>query len=352
MTFVEAREHFKEETLPKVGEVRVDSRERVESIDGHVYERQLVTVGDISDAFPEERDAFNEYLDALDALIRLQGKDWQVPTEENGYQTNPARSMFYNRFPGNSTMLEWQKDIFKAIALYPLQRPDDAERVLPGGVDQYARDVFMFALDSIGIRTRAAIAKRAELQTAKSLPDREVVVVSLGAGGGVPTIDAVRTIKDVLGKGVRMELCDIDGDSLKMARQLAEEAGIPAGDVDTYEGHFIRKLHEMKKNATRAQIFEALGLFEYLSREDAIKLLRSARELVEPGGIIVVSNMLSNRRQLKFNQLGVGWPHVVPRSEDELVSIAAAAGFDTASSLTFTIPQDGVYGVMELRVSW
>jgi SAM-dependent methyltransferase len=351
MTFVEAREHFKEETLPKTGEVRIDSREQVESSDGHVYERRLVTVGDLSDAYPFERESFNEYLDALDALARLHGDTWQVPTEENGYQTNSARSMFYNRFPGNGTMLEWQNDILKAKALYPLQKPHDAERVLPGGVDQYARDVFMFAQDSIGIRTRAAIMKRSALEVASALPEDELTIVSLGSGAAVPTIDAVSAIKDKLGKDVKMELCDLDGESLEIAKQLVEEAGIPAESVSSYEGHFIRKLHELKKQGASVDIVEALGLWEYLKRDVAVSLLRDAKTLVRPGGVIIVSNMLSNRRQLKFNQFGVGWPYVVPRSEDELVDIVAEAGFDT-QNLTFSIPQDGVYGVMEIRQPW
>lgn len=351
MTFVETREQFKEEALPKVGEVRVDSRQAVESKDGHRYERRLVTVGDLSDAFPDEREAFNEYLDALDALARLHGESWQVPTEDNGYQTNPTRSMFYNRFPGNGTMLEWQKDILKAKALYPLQKPHDAERVLPGGVDQYARDVFMFAQDSIGIRTRAAIMKRSALEAAKGMLEDELTIVSLGSGAAVPTIDAASAIRDMLHKDVRLELCDIDDESLAIAGQLAEEAGIPTENVTAYVGHFIRKLHELKKRGASVDIVEALGLWEYLKRDDAVNLLRDAKTLVRPGGAIIVSNMLSNRRQLKFNQFGVGWPYVVPRSEDELVAIVADAGFDT-QNLTFSIPQDGVYGVMEIRQPW
>jgi SAM-dependent methyltransferase len=351
MTFVGTREQFKEEALPSIGEVRIDTREHVESKDGHQYERRLVTVGDISDEFPEERRAFNEYLDALDALARLHGDTWQVPTEENDHQTNPTRSMFYNRFPGSGTMLEWQKDILKAKALYPLQKPHDAERVLPGGVDQYARDVFMFAQDSIGIRTRAAIMKRSAFEAAKGMFEDELKIVSLGSGAAVPTIDAASAIRDGLGKQVRLELCDLDRESLEIASELAEEANIPAENVTPFVGHFIRKLHELKKKGESVDIIEALGLWEYLKRDDAVNLLRDAKTLVRPGGVIIVSNMLSNRRQLKFNQFGVGWPYVVPRSEAELVDIVAEAGFDTRN-LTFSIPQDGVYGVMEIRQPW
>lgn len=298
-----------------VGEVRERARQQVELGSGGSYTRRLVAVGDLSDAYPDERETFNQYLDELNQLAVQHKDEWEVPTEENNYKTNPSRSMFYSRFPGSETMRAWQKDIMKAKALYPLQKPHDAIRVLPDGVDDYAMNVFMFAKDSIGIRTRAAVMKQVAYETMKGIEDPEVAVLSLGSGAAVPLIDAVSSIRDSLDKTVKMELCDLSGESLALAAELMHEANIPAEDVvDSYEGHFIRKLHEMKKRSARVDMIEALGLFEYLEDKAASDLLRNSYELLKPGGVIILSNMLSNRPQLEFNQYGVGWPDVVPVS--------------------------------------
>ena len=331
-----------------VGEVVELSREQVELGPDVSYTRRLVRVGDLSDDHADARDEFNRFLDALSELAAKYKDKWEVPTEENNFQTNPARSMFYSRFPGNRTMLEWQKDILKAKALYPLQKPHDAQRVLPDGVDDYAMAVFMFAMDSIGIRSRAAIMKQVGLESMSKIDDPNIHVLSLGTGAAVPLIDVVSSMRDDLGKSVKMDVCDVSQESLDLADELMREANIPPEDVDAYTGSFIRKLHEMKKSGKRVNMVEALGLFEYLKDKDASNLIEKSYDLLEPGGVIVVSNMLSDRPQLEFNQYAVGWPYVLPRSEAELVQLALDAGIDP-SEITITIAEDGVYAVMEIR---
>lgn len=334
-----------------VGEVRERYRHQVEVAPGQEYTRRLVTVGDLSDAHGPARDEFNRYIDELNAWAAENKNVWQVPTQENGFQTNPARSMFYSRFPGSQTMMNWQKDILKARALYPLQKPHDALRVLPDGVDDYSMDVFMFAKDSIGIRSRAVVMKQSAFMAAQDMPGNEVAILSLGSGAAVPTIDAASSIRDQLHKTVKMDLCDIDAESLQLASELMQDARIPAGDVDMYVGHFIRKLDAMKKRNARVDIVEALGLFEYLKPRDATNLIKDAYELTKPGGVVIVSNMLSDRPQLEFNQFAVGWPYVVPRTENQLIGLAANAGLDPRE-MTLTVPEDGVYGVLEIRKPW
>ena len=64
---------------------------------------------------------------------------------------------------------------------------------------------------------------------------------------------------------------------------------------------------------------------------------------------LVVANMLSDRPQLAFNQRGAGWPHIYPRSIDELVRLVELAGLPLDRT-TVHVPQDGVYAVVEIDV--
>lgn len=99
------------------------------------------------------------------------------------------------------------------------------------------------------------------------------------------------------------------------------------------------------------------GLRKYAERPDrenaphykaAADILRSAREIVEPGGIIVFGNMLNERPDQEF--FNTVWPELHQRSVSEVLQIIADAGFDPKTDVSVEIPDDGVYAVYTLRV--
>jgi hypothetical protein len=58
--------------------------------------------------------------------------------------------------------------------------------------------------------------------------------------------------------------------------------------------------------------------------------------------------MLSSRPELAFNQRGIGWPKIYPRSLEGIAGIAAAADMPL-DKMTVTVPEDGVYAVVEIK---
>lgn len=330
------------EQIP-VGEVVEREVRRARNSSGHNYLRRRVAVGDESE--PQASKGMQIVADLFeDALIK--NKDWEAPSPANNYQTNPAWEWFYRHDPNQTSMLEWRELMPTAKALYPMQRLEDAARVFPSGVvDERAKEVFLNMLDCIAIRSRARVMTDHLLHIAADSPRQELTVVSLGCGAAVPDIDAANRMKETMGKTVHMKLYDLDRDALRFAEELAHEAGIPEDKVETNAGFYVRAFALPNESV---DIVDVLGLWEYLPEKECVKLLQRSYDLLTPGGAIIASNMLDSRRQLKFNQHAVGWPKIYPRSEDTLVDIVAAAGLDT-DQLTFTVPEDGVYGVMEIR---
>lgn len=93
---------------------------------------------------------------------------------------------------------------------------------------------------------------------------------------------------------------------------------------------------------------DALGIFEYFDDQRSVLFLKNAYRLVRPGGVMVAANMLSDRPELAFNQRGIGWPKIFLRSREELKQLVVRAGVPV-DCMAMTIPEDGVYAVVEMR---
>jgi SAM-dependent methyltransferase len=292
--------------------------------------------------------------------------DWLPPIDaENGdiIANNPVSHHIYDS-PG---MREWRRTLVpSAVALIPMQDPylthlphrlekvAEGEFVVVGGgeaVDDAARSFFMDALDSIGIRTRAKIMA----DTARQYVDdtQGTLWVSLACGAAMPVLDALKSINQEE-TTTKLHLIDIDEGTLESARQLAEGNGLVQGeDFITYPRNLLKDMIASDRLVAElgeesATMVDALGIFEYFSDTRSVQFLQNAYRLVKPGGALVIANMLSNRPELDFNQRGIGWPKIYPRALDEIIAIAGEAGVPL-DKVTITVPQDGVYAVLELK---
>ena len=69
--------------------------------------------------------------------------------------------------------------------------------------------------------------------------------------------------------------------------------------------------------------------------------------MVRPGGILVLGNMLDTPPQLAFTLDVIQWPHINPRSINEMAQIFGEAGLD--GKLDVYCPDDGAYAIYQLR---
>jgi SAM-dependent methyltransferase len=331
-------------------EIKVLSVESVEVASGQSYTRKHVHVNDPSDPF--ERAKLNAVMDIWsDAFLDNEENkiEYPIPAKKNDFKENPALDWFYNHPDGPGSMQEWRTLVMTARALHPMQRLNDMERFMPSHtVSERTRNILTNSDDAVGIRSRAKIMESIVKDAAEKFPEQELRMVSLGAGAAVPAINAVLAIKEQLNKNVYMGLYDQDGGILDDAKDLAEEDGVPPDQIETHTGDYTDAYKLPKESVHYA---EALGLSEYLHDSRVVRLIQEMYDILKPGGVLVISNMLKDRKQLSFNQRGVAWPGVKPRSEQELIAIVEAAGIPL-EQVTFTTSEDGVYGVLEIHKPW
>lgn len=254
-------------------------------------------------------------------------------------RVNIARTFVYLS-PSFRALYEYMPGGFVTYHAY-----DPDKKYLKDGqrLDPLARMFFRHASDGVGVRSRAyAMAWR----VAERYRDAsEVHWLSIACGVGQATFDAAR----LLPGDVTYTLIDMDGDALAAATTMAASYHIEPDRISTHQLNVVTDARRLVQLVRRTQptVVDAMGLFEYLSPDDAAALLRRLYHELPAGGTIIFTNMLPSHPHLAIHRHGMGWPGVIVRDEPEVVQIVAAAGIPLAS-LTVLRPSDGVYAVYEV----
>lgn len=314
-----------------------------------------ISYSDISDSWPmkdqvlEQIDDINQQLvgdptlEAPEIFLDGQGK------RRLRYRNKLAEQAFINR----PALAEWRCQLVPtALSLWAVQHPL-AERLISGReIDSNSRAWFIHANDAQGVRSRAKVMSAiADVYINNNVTGNWI---SLACGAAVPVLRALRGAK-LRARKFTILLVDHDRQSLKFARGLATQYGLVEGhhfqllmrnlfDRMIVSDRLVQELGEQS-----AELVDALGIFEYFSTSEAVSFIRNALRLVKPGGVLVISNMLTSSPQLAFLLRCIGWPTLYPRTLPELRDIIIAAGVDL-KNVTVTLPSDGVYAVLEINV--
>lgn len=314
---------------------------KITEING-IFTQSLEIVDPYAQKDPEGFAAINALIESAIEEIR-----------SNGYQRhqpNPFTEQLYVN--PNCTMARWRRAIPGAEALIPLY---EVGSHLPDGtpIDDHAANLFQFAADARGIRSRAAaMTWVVENHVATHPTNNALQWLSLACGAAVP---AFRTVRDLQadGKDVQVTLIDQDAQALDLALHQAEHYEIPRHSLILHRQNVLHKsrLHQTL-DPKRFHIAEGLGIFEYFvndvrKRTGAQSFLQVAYDLVEPGGLLVVSNMLDTHPQLDFTLIAIQWPYIWPRSVKEIIEIIRDTGIPDEQVQVF-LPSDGVYAVVAI----
>lgn len=277
---------------------------------------------------------------------------------------NPASARFFSQdtHPG---LRHWrQMHVPSAAALLPLQRPL-AGRLADGTpLNDSEQRIFRSSLDAVGVRSRAWVMSRLLLADGPGPHPGPAAQrwLSLACGAAVPVYEAASLLR-WRGVQVCLDLADHDRGALALAARLAAEYGLSP----TYHRLNVLTADGLADRLPRQayDVVDVLGLFEYLDEQDsvvryprlvsgrerrlagAVTFLRNAYELVRPGGVLVMSNMLDTHPQLAVTLGVVQWPYLRPRSPEQVRSIVVRAGIPASQMQAFAA-EDGVYGVYVL----
>ncbi len=193
----------------------------------------------------------------------------------------------------------------------------DEARLLMGG-----------AIDPRALRQRALLAALAVVGRRERW-DTETRVAAVGAGTG----DAVARIAAGLDAD-RLTLVDRDPLALAAASVLMGRR-VPGLAVQATLAR--RGLVAELAAAGSFDVIDVTGALETLPAGAAVELLRTARQALRPGGVVVAANMLDRRPQQTLLDRVLRWPAVTQRSAAELARLIAAAGFCT-EQVSLAIP--------------
>lgn len=315
------------------------------------------------------REGFYGDSDINDALARRRTS--QIDRE------NPSTKQLLGEFPGFG---DWLDLVPTAAALDPIYSPDI--KILANG-KEFTPQLRMWMsnlYDAMGIRSRAEVMKQLIVDEVMQ-SDEPQQWASLACGAARPVFDSLTTIDEKGGRMPNVTLADYERGALKNARAAADEAGL-SENVSTrrmnilkpngisYDPHQWGAATNMLAAAAGRlpkesyDMIDAVGILEYLGRDDwpymyngvikknhpmagAVSFLHNAYELVKPGGMLVVGNMRDTHPQLGFTLNVAQWPHIQPRSIEEMLSIIREAGLD--GDVDVQCPSDNVYALYAIR---
>lgn len=236
-----------------------------------------------------------------------------------------------------------------------LQRYDRflAAGSMTDGEDEYgltSRDYLTGVIDAHAVRTRAQTVRTLLAEHFEGV-DRPLRFMSIACGAAGPILDYVR---DGAADCMRVdELMFVDHDPLALATTsaLARAAGL--GDIVRPLRKNLLKTAPSTYVSGKVDMVDLVGVFEHLpsgrmGHRVASSVLAAAAEVVRPGGLILLGNMLDHRPQQRF--FDSVWPRLSQRTISQVLALAAEAGIP-AQLVKVRVPaREGVYAVYALTV--
>lgn len=219
--------------------------------------------------------------------------------------------------------------------------------------DEYglnSRDYLTGVIDAHAVRTRAQTVMTM-LQEHFARATRPLRFMSIACGAAGPMLDYVGA---AAADGVEVEeLMFVDHDPLALATTaaLARSAGL--GDRVRLARKNLLKTAPATYVQGQVDMVDLVGVFEHLpngrmGHRVASSVLAAAAEVVRPGGLVLLGNMLGDRPQQRF--FDSVWPRLSQRTIHQVLGLAREAGFP-AHLVKVRVPaREGVYAVYALTV--
>lgn len=263
----------------------------------------------------------------------------QLPFESN---LNISRHMAYLP-PG---IRAWTAYMPGGIATYHVHNPHIDKLITGKKLDYLTRALFRHSYDARGVRTRlyvlANLAK--EVLNKQDKP----VWLSIAAGTGKPVFDAVKSVPLAKRKAMTLYVTDRDESTLEFARKVYSTETQTAGTVK-FEAFDVLADDVLPTvvSSRKPDVVDCSGLFEYLTDEDAVRLLTELYKQMKPGAELFITNMSPGHPHLHVHKRGLGWPGVRQRTVSQFIGLCTAAKVPTGS-VSAHRPDDKVYNVYRI----
>ena len=187
----------------------------------------------------------------------------------------------------------------------------------------------------MALRNRRRLAARLLARLIERAPVEPAHVLSLGAGPGIITTDALAQAR----RKAYATLVDLNADAFEYGREYARRAGAGnrvrflAGDIRTH-------IHEMLDHPP--DVVEMLGICEYLTDEQVVSIASAVNRVMAGGAPALFNSLSMAHGNDRFFRRVFGL-HMNHRSARELQALMGQAGFGDFLSIPEPL---GVYHVI------
>lgn len=268
------------------------------------------------------------------------------PHLDHKHKKNWARKISFIPYGFRS----WSKFMPGGFATYYVYEPHHKKMVDGKRLDPITNRLFRHGIEGVGMRTRAYILSWIIEDWVKSRSE-PLRWVSLGGGSGQPLYDALRLMEVSLRERSELTLVDSDRKVVEFAKSLhdLQKTELPTGRFlhdDIFRPELFKEIHD----GGLIDGIDIMGIFEYLNDEQSIELLKRCYENLSPGGVLVFSNMDSDRPDYDINQRVIGWPELRLRSVMETMDLLDAAGLPR-EDITYLQARDAINNVYRVKKS-
>lgn len=259
------------------------------------------------------------------------------------HQKNWARKISYIPYGFRA----WAEYMPGGFATYYVYEPHHKKMANGKRLDAITKRLFRHGIEGSGIRNRSYALSHL-INSWAANKNTPIHWLSIGCGSGQPTFDAARQLPDSLKKDSKITLVDRDDIVLDFAKSLYEHQAndLPHVEFSNDDAFNPKFFHELTKGRG-VDIVDILGMFEYLDEQKSVQFLREIYNALNPGGIVIFSNMDVHRPDYDINQRVIGWPSLILRSPAEMVSLITAAGISLEET-RFVRTQDNINNILEV----
>lgn len=209
------------------------------------------------------------------------------------------------------------------------------------GFDRLWDNYFQQLAASCATRERKEDFKKIIVDFVKNRKNKPIRIMNLASGPAREIKEILDNDEEVLFSKAIFDCYDLDENALEYARQLI-------GRPQTV--NFIRKNAirvALKKDIASEiswdyDLIYCSGLFDYLDKKIAVRLVSNLKKLIKRGGILIIANAAE-----KFNNSSASWMewvaewYLIYRTEAEFISIFLDAGF-TKQNLQYILQKSKV----------
>jgi SAM-dependent methyltransferase len=183
-------------------------------------------------------------------------------------------------------------------------------------------------------KNRLRLIKRLLLKNIEEISskNKEIRMISIASGSAQGVIETIAKAKEkgILVKGI---LIDLDLSALEYSKKLAREMKIE--NQLTFINQTASAIIEIGKDF-KPNLIEMVGFLEYRPFDKAVKLVTTIYQILEKGGVFLVSQIAPNAESFFLREV-INWP-MIYRKPEGLAKILSLSGFSLDNCIFYEEP--------------